>query len=154
MKVTFEVDITPEMIRALRTMWKQVDPVTSEDIVKTLPEAAQKVVRDLDLTVKRVEPLSRRDITKEDLRAALDDARTRIEGSGWEQNKAARQELHPVITAWVKYTALLLGNVARPTELDNDRRAKFVEMCNALTLAEIESYELVGGQLINKQAPY
>lgn len=72
-----------------------------------------------------------REYTEVDVRAAMDEARKRIEGEDYKTNTESegRKKWHRALTGWFKNTAALYG-ADKPSELpDSESRRKFIELC-------------------------
>lgn len=72
-----------------------------------------------------------REYTEVDVRAAMDEARKRIEGEDYKTNtdSEGRKKWHRALTGWFKNTAALYG-AEKPSELpDSESRGKFIRLC-------------------------
>lgn len=72
-----------------------------------------------------------REYTEVDVRAAMDEARKRIEGEDYKTNTESegRKKWHRALTGWFKNTAALYG-AEKPSELpDSESRGKFIRLC-------------------------
>ncbi len=78
-----------------------------------------------------------KELTAEDVRAAMHRTRQRIEGEDYKENtdSEAYQKFHKPLTAQFKNIASLLGS-DKPSALPGDRIAEFIEQCGLLTVKE------------------
>lgn len=77
-------------------------------------------------------PAQNKEYTEVDVRAAMDEARKRIEGEDYKTNTESegRKKWHRALTGWFKNTAALYYGADKPSELpDSESRRKFIELC-------------------------
>ncbi len=82
-------------------------------------------------------PTTPKELTAEDVRAAMHRTRQRIEGEDYKENtdSEAYRKYHKPLTAQFKNIASLLGS-DKPSALPCDRIAEFIEQCGLLTVKE------------------
>lgn len=96
-------------------------------------------------------PAEAKEYTAADVRAAIADARTRIEGEGWEENRESEgvKQYHKPLTAKFKELARGCG-ADKPSALpDSASRARFIELCSMLDVYEGEIVTDFPGPLNN-----
>ena len=74
-----------------------------------------------------------KELTEEDVRAAMDKTRRRIEGEDYKNNTDGEgyKKYHKQLTATFKNIAALLGS-DKPSTLPADKRASFIQQCDEL----------------------
>lgn len=79
--------------------------------------------------------------TEEDIRQAMHECRTRIEGEDYKDNTDSEgyQKYHRNLTQWFKNRANLLG-YEKPSALPEELRATFIDDCKNTLLAEDGSF--------------
>ena len=82
-------------------------------------------------------PTTQKELTAEDVRAAMHKTRQRIEGEDYKENTdgEAYKKYHKALTAQFKNIAALLG-ADKPSALPPDKIADFIEQCNGLQIME------------------
>lgn len=80
---------------------------------------------------------SEKELTEEDIRAAIHRTRQRFEGEDYKDNTTseAYQKYHKPLTGMLKQIAAVLG-ADKPSALPADKRAAFIAECDALILDE------------------
>lgn len=78
-----------------------------------------------------------KELTEEDVRAAMHSTRQRIEGEDYKEHtdSDAYKKYHKALTAQFKNIAALLG-AEKPSALPPDKRADFIEQCKYLQVME------------------
>ena len=78
-----------------------------------------------------------KELTEEDVRAAMHRARTRIEGEDYKENTAGEkyQKYHKQLTASFKNISALLG-ADKPSALPTDKRESFITQCDGLEIGD------------------
>ena len=76
-----------------------------------------------------------KELTEEDVRAAMHRTRTRIEGEDYKENTDGEksQKYHKPLTANFKYISTLLG-ADKPSALPADKRESFIKQCDELII--------------------
>lgn len=76
-----------------------------------------------------------KELTEEDIRAAMHRTRQRFEGEDYKENtdSEAYKKYHKQLTGMFKQIAAVLG-ADKPSALPADRRASFIAECDALTI--------------------
>lgn len=85
-------------------------------------------------------PVSHGEYTEVDVRAAMDEARKRIEGEDYKTNTESegRKRWHRALSSWFKNTAAIYG-ADKPSELpDSESRSKFIAECAAVKVINDE----------------
>lgn len=85
-------------------------------------------------------PVSHGEYTEVDVRAAMDEARKRIEGEDYKTNTESegRKKWHRALSSWFKNTAAIYG-ADKPSELpDSESRRKFIAECAAVKVINDE----------------
>ena len=80
------------------------------------------------------------EFTEEDVRAAMDRTRKRIEGENYKGNSDSEgyKQWHRKLTGWFKNTAAICG-AEKPSALpDNASRSRFIDECDALQIVDGE----------------
>lgn len=82
-------------------------------------------------------PTAPKELTAEDVRAAMHATRQRIEGENYKENTNGDlyKKYHKPLTAQFKNIAALLG-ADKPSALPSDKIADFIEQCNGLQIME------------------
>ena len=82
-------------------------------------------------------PTTQKELTAEDVRAAMHVTRQRIEGEDYKENTNGDlyKKYHKPLTAQFKNIAALLG-ADKPSALPPDKIADFIEQCNGLQIME------------------
>lgn len=112
-------------------------------LVETVEE-----VQEAEQPAETTEQQSEKELTEEDIRAAMHRTRQRFEGEDYKENtdSEAYKKYHKQLTGMFKQIATVLGT-DKPSALPADKRAAFVAECDALTLDE-------KGFIVPPQAPY
>lgn len=78
-------------------------------------------------------PAETKELTEEDVRAAMDKTRRRIEGEDYKNNTDSEgyKKYHKQLTATFKNIAALLGS-DKPSTLPAEQRASFIKQCDEL----------------------
>ncbi len=115
---------------AKRASKKNADP-------KPEPEAAPADSPEPEPETKdpEPEPETKKDLTEEDVRAAMDKTRRRIEGEDYKENTAGDlyKKYHKQLTATFKQISALLGS-DKPSALPAEKREAFIRECDALQI--------------------
>ena len=144
-KVKFEIGVTAQLAALLKGLVEKGEAVQSE-LLEVLPAEEPKVAKVEEPKAEKVEepkadkPVeakvetaaapSAKKVTVQDVRAAMDRARTRIEGEGY-KDLNPKHPLHNALTSEFKGIAALLG-ADKPSELPEEDRATFVKECDLL----------------------
>lgn len=113
-------------------------PVVSETETETSEAAdraeSQKEYRPM-IDGPAIQP--EKELTEEDIRAAMHRTRQRFEGEDYKENtdSEAYKKHHKALTAQFKQIAAVLG-ADRPSALPADKRAAFIAECDALIIDE------------------
>ena len=78
-----------------------------------------------------------KELTEEDVRAAMHRTRTRIEGEGYKENTDGElyKKFHKQLTAQFKNISALLG-ADKPSALPADKRESFIKQCDELEIGD------------------
>lgn len=100
------------------------------------PEAAVEEVPETPQTTTLVQQ-PEKELTEEDIRAAMHRTRQRFEGEDYKENtdSEAYKKYHKQLTGMFKQLSALLG-ADKPSALPADTRAKFIAECDALIIDE------------------
>jgi len=110
-------------------------PAEEPKVAKVEEPKAEKVEepkadKPVEAKVETAAAPSAKKVTVQDVRAAMDRARTRIEGEGY-KDLNPKHPLHNALTSEFKGIAALLG-ADKPSELPEEDRATFVKECDLL----------------------
>lgn len=107
----------------------QVEPEASQ------PAEAQQEYRPM-VDGPAIEP--EKELTEEDIRAAMHRTRQRIEGENYKDNPNSEpyKKHHKALTAQFKQIAMQLCGIGKPSALPADKRAAFIAECDAIILDE------------------
>jgi len=144
-KVKFEIGVTAQLAALLKGLVEKGEAVQGEmlEVEKTEVAKAEKVEepkaekaekpeadKPVEAKVETAAAPSAKKVTVQDVRAAMDRARTRIEGEGY-KDLNPKHPLHNALTSEFKGIAALLG-ADKPSELPEEDRAAFVKECDLL----------------------
>lgn len=108
-------------------------PVVAAEEVPETPQPAAEPKPFAEVPVQQPE----KELTEEDIRAAMHRTRQRFEGEDYKENtdSEAYKKYHKQLTGKFKQIALVLG-ADKPSALPADRRASFIAECDALIIDE------------------
>ena len=119
-----EVERKPKEKKQQATVPAEAEPVPAE--AEPVPAAAPAEVQ--------------QEFTEEDVRAAMDRTRKRIEGENYKGNPDSEgyKKWHRKLTGWFKNTAAICG-AEKPSALpDSTSRSRFIDECDALQIKDDE----------------
>lgn len=92
-----------------------------------------------------------KDLTEEDIRAAMHRTRQRFEGENYKENtdSEAYKKYHKQLTGMFKQIAAVLG-ADKPSALPADRRAAFIAECDALKIGDDGNVTSPPSTILNK----
>ena len=164
LEITVHVNlgVTPELTALVNAiLHKETQPVVAASL-EPAPEAApapveEKPARELrksksDTAAPEPAPASEaeaapepapaedekpKELTEEDVRAAMHRTRTRIEGEDYKENTDGEkyQKYHKQLTASFKNISALLG-ADKPSALPADKRESFIKQCDELVIGD------------------
>lgn len=112
-------------------------PVTAaEEVPEPQPEPAQPAAEPKPFAEAPVQQ-PEKDLTEEDIRAAMHRTRQRFEGEDYKENtdSEAYKKYHKQLTGMFKQIAAILG-ADKPSALPVEQRAAFIAECDALIIDE------------------
>lgn len=109
------------------------DPMTTAEEVPEPPQPAPEPKPFAEAPVQQPE----KELTEEDIRAAMHRTRQRFEGEDYKENtdSEAYKKYHKQLTGMFKQIAAVLG-ADKPSALPADMRASFIAECDALIIDE------------------
>lgn len=133
-------DTQPESEKPRRTRRTKTEAETTEAApVATEPEASQTTEAKQDYRPMVDGPAIQpeKELTEEDIRAAMHRTRQRFEGEDYKDNPNSElyKKHHKALTAQFKQIAAILG-ADKPSALPANRRAAFIAECDALIIDE------------------
>lgn len=101
------------------------------------PEAAPASETEAEPEAASAEDEKPKELTEEDVRAAMHRTRTRIEGEDYKENTDGEkyQKYHKQLTANFKNISALLG-ADKPSALPADKRESFIKQCDELVIGD------------------
>lgn len=110
--------------------------IAAEEVPEPQPEPAQPAAEPKPFAEAPVQQ-PEKDLTEEDIRAAMHRTRQRFEGEDYKENtdSEAYKKYHKQLTGMFKQIAAVLG-ADKPSALPADRRASFIAECDALIIDE------------------
>lgn len=146
--VQVNIGVTPEVVQlvtAILTKQPTAVVIPAPSSEQPQPEApaeesaqAQEAAPATDAAPETEEPQPEaqaegKELTEEDVRAAMDKTRRRIEGEDYKNNTDGEgyKKYHKQLTATFKNIAALLGS-DKPSTLPADKRASFIQQCDEL----------------------
>lgn len=126
-------DMLQELLPVLTT--KKAETKTAESEPKT-PKSVPEVKKNEPKSPESAPAAPQKEYTEEDVRAAMDSARKRIEGENYKEQTDSEgyKKYHRLLTTWFKETAKMWGS-DKPSALpDSEARSKFIACCAAVML--------------------
>lgn len=167
-KITFKFDASDQFVSCVDKLKEASAAIVGSGILESLPEKGKGVTKAVvtqdGVTIDKREriyppespapsaedaPVSAEaaaeaagddgGLTEEDIRAAMERARRRIEGEDYKSHTDSEEykKYHRQLTATFKNIASLLGS-EKPSALPVDKRAAFIEHCDALKVIDGE----------------
>ena len=138
---TITIQINIGLSDDLRDMLQELLPVLTTKKAETKAAESEPKTPKSVPEVKKHEPkcpesAPQKEYTEEDVRAAMDLARKRIEGENYKEQTDSEgyKKYHRLLTAWFKETAKMWGS-DKPSALpDSEARSKFIACCAAVML--------------------
>ncbi len=126
-----ESDKSRRTRRAKSDAPKTAAPVTTTEEVPETPQPAADPKPFAEAPVQQPE----KELTEEDIRAAMHRTRQRFEGEDYKENTDSEnyKKYHKQLTGMFKQIAAVLG-ADKPSALPADRRASFIAECDALII--------------------
>ena len=152
LEITVHVNlgVTPELTALVNAiLHKETQPVVAASS-EPAPEAAPAPVEEKPACKPRksksdtaapepapAEDEKPKELTEEDVRAAMHRTRTRIEGEDYKENTDGEkyQKYHKQLTANFKNISALLG-ADKPSALPADKRESFIKQCDELVIGD------------------
>lgn len=152
LEITVHVNlgVTPELTALVNAiLHKESQPVVAASL-EPVPEAAPAPVEEKPACKPRksksdtaapepapAEDEKPKELTEEDVRAAMHRTRTRIEGEDYKENTDGEkyQKYHKQLTANFKNISALLG-ADKPSALLADKRESFIKQCDELVIGD------------------
>jgi len=152
LEITVHVNlgVTPELTALVNAiLHKESQPVVAASL-EPVPEAAPAPVEEKPARKPRksksdtaapepapAEDEKPKELTEEDVRAAMHRTRTRIEGEDYKENTDGEkyQKYHKQLTANFKNISALLG-ADKPSALPADKRESFIKQCDELVIGD------------------
>ena len=147
--VHLNLGVTPELTALVNAiLHKETQPVVAASS-EPAPEAAPAPVEEKPACKPRksksdtaaseapAEDEKPKELTEEDVRAAMHRTRTRIEGEDYKENTDGEkyQKYHKQLTANFKNISALLG-ADKPSSLPADKRESFIKQCDELVIGD------------------
>lgn len=142
--VKVNIGLTPEVAELVKAFLSPRQTVTAEAEAEQVPAAdsqvetatAETAVPSIEAEpapVKAGPTQAKKELTEEDVRAAMRKTRQRIEGENYKTQPGgdAYVKYHKALTAEFKNIAALMG-ADKPSALPAEQRASFIEQCDQL----------------------
>jgi hypothetical protein len=129
MKVNADITAKEVTVETERKPSKKEDDVSKK--VEKMPDKSESEVK------APVREAAKSNYTVADVRAAMHEARIRIEGENYKENTTSEkyQKWHKRLTEQFLEYAKKLGS-SKPSELEEDERKTFIDACNELKIGE------------------
>lgn len=157
LNINVQIGVTPQLATFLTALLQNSCPATVQLPAIEAPaaptEAAEEVPEPETPAAPKpfaeapVQP-PEKELTEEDIRAAMHRTRQRFEGEDYKENtdSEAYKKYHKQLTSMFKQIAAVLG-ADKPSALPADRRAAFIAECDALIIGD-------DGNVTPPPAPY
>lgn len=146
LNINVQIGVTPQLATFLTALLQNSCPATVQLPAIEAPaaptEAAEEVPEPETPAAPKpfaeapVQP-PEKELTEEDIRAAMHRTRQRFEGEDYKENtdSEAYKKYHKQLTSMFKQIAAVLG-ADKPSALPADRRAAFIAECDALIIGD------------------